>query len=292
MAKIHTLKKNGESIYPMTHMKGVVDDNGNTMDVLLAEAEKRVLRNLYIAAGALYNDTDEVIKRTAFWGEEVDHKPRCYYLNGLGDITEEQMINIYNEKEAITTILTTSGGVDRYFQDYNAPRTLFGHKGYRYSSGKMLSSLYVFSKGIEVVDWAYNSGWLSTLAGVPIISNKDFFFQCNKVYAVNTFKSSVNINFSYSDRIRYFRIYGTTVISLNLAKSTIVDKASVLHFIQNMTVPSTAATSATARTITLHPDVYAKCIEGGEWYEDINTALVAKNEALSAKNYSLNLVSA
>lgn len=37
MTQIHTLKQNGESIYPMTHMKGVVDDYGNTMDVLLSQ---------------------------------------------------------------------------------------------------------------------------------------------------------------------------------------------------------------------------------------------------------------
>lgn len=37
MTQIHTLKQNGESIYPMTHMKAVVDDNGNTMDVLLSQ---------------------------------------------------------------------------------------------------------------------------------------------------------------------------------------------------------------------------------------------------------------
>ena len=35
MAQIHTLKKEGNTIYPQTHVKAVVDDNGNTVDDLL-----------------------------------------------------------------------------------------------------------------------------------------------------------------------------------------------------------------------------------------------------------------
>lgn len=35
MAEIHTLKKGGNTIYPQTHVKAVVDDNGNTVDDLL-----------------------------------------------------------------------------------------------------------------------------------------------------------------------------------------------------------------------------------------------------------------
>lgn len=35
MALIHTLKKEGNTIYPLTHVKAVVDDYGNTVDDLL-----------------------------------------------------------------------------------------------------------------------------------------------------------------------------------------------------------------------------------------------------------------
>jgi hypothetical protein len=42
MAQIHTLKKEGESIYPVTHISAVVDDNGNTVAGLISEVEGKV----------------------------------------------------------------------------------------------------------------------------------------------------------------------------------------------------------------------------------------------------------
>ena len=65
--------------------------------------EKNALRPLFIAIGAVYNDTgaDIVDAYNAPWGtvngvlEKITHKAGCYYFNGLGDITEEEMMNIY-----------------------------------------------------------------------------------------------------------------------------------------------------------------------------------------------------
>jgi hypothetical protein len=42
MAQIHTLKKDGKSIYPVTHISAVVDDNGNTVAGLISEVEGKV----------------------------------------------------------------------------------------------------------------------------------------------------------------------------------------------------------------------------------------------------------
>lgn len=42
MAQIHTLKKDGKSIYPVTHISAVVDDNGNTVTELISKAENKV----------------------------------------------------------------------------------------------------------------------------------------------------------------------------------------------------------------------------------------------------------
>ena len=53
------------------------------------------LRPLFIAAGAEYNDSSVGKTKKAPWGETVIHKAGHYYLNGLGDITEEQMLAIY-----------------------------------------------------------------------------------------------------------------------------------------------------------------------------------------------------
>ena len=56
-------------------------------------------------------------------------------------------------------------------------------------------------------------------------------------------------------------------VSISLAKCNLLKKDSILYIINN------AANGTTDITITLHADVYNKCIEGGEWYDDIQTAL-------------------
>ena len=89
--------------------------------VALDTATSRALRALFIAAGAEYNDTDSVIEKTAPWETEetwvknddgtytytetpaiVQHLPKHYYLNGLGDITEDEMTTIYIETFPMT----------------------------------------------------------------------------------------------------------------------------------------------------------------------------------------------
>ena len=69
-----------------------------TAQKLAADVRTKVenpLRPLYIAAGAEYNDSGVDKTKTAPWGETVTHKAGHYYLNGLGDITEEQMEVIF-----------------------------------------------------------------------------------------------------------------------------------------------------------------------------------------------------
>ena len=62
----------------------------------------------------------------------------------------------------------------------------------------------------------------------------------------------------------------------------------MLFLINNWTVPSSAATSPSTYVITLTVAAYERFSED----EDIVSAISAKNEALAAKNYTLNLVSA
>lgn len=45
MAKIHTLIKKGEAIYPVTHISAVVDDNGNTVEELILMEIAKVVAN-------------------------------------------------------------------------------------------------------------------------------------------------------------------------------------------------------------------------------------------------------
>lgn len=291
MTQIQTLKKDGETIYPMTHMKGVVDDNGNTMDVLLAEAEKRVLRNLYIAAGAEYNDTDQIIKKTAFWGKEVDHLPKHYYLNGLGDITEEQMSFIYQYKDSMTIFIAsgaTQGG--RFWQGVSDSRlrTLFGTNNYsRWMTDKSIATNVPFaSVPIEVVKWCNVPG-LAPVDGATkaMKSTAGMFFQNNKLKVVDRFMLNADSNFNQVPNLEELRLWATN-FNVTLSNNKKISKESIIYIITNV-----LKTTTKALVITLHADTYAKCIEGGEWHEDVNTALTTANAAITGGG-SINIASA
>ena len=263
---------------------------GGDMDVLLAEAEKRLMRNLYITAGAEYNDTDQIIKKTAFWGAEVDHLPKHYYLNGLGDITEEQMSFIYQYKDSMTIFIAsgaTQGG--RFWQDIvdNRLRTLFGTNNFgRWITGKAVSNLNPFaSTKIEVIKWD-NKERLANINGASLaMKASGLFFQNTKLRVVDRFMPAADFNFGQAPNLEELRLWATN-FNITLSQNPKISKTSIVYTIENV-----LKTTTKALVITLHADTYTKCIEGGEWYDDVNTALTTANAAITGGG-SINIASA
>jgi hypothetical protein len=69
---------------------------------------------------------------------------------------------------------------------------------------------------------------------------------------------------------------------ISFAFSPLLSKESLLYMIKN-------CESGVSFTITLHPDVYEKCQEFGEWFDEIDAALTG---ATDDKNTSVTLASA
>ena len=229
----------------------------------VARGRELAKRDLYIAAGALYNDTDEVIKRTAFWGEEVEHLPKHYYLNGIGDIGEEEMMKIYECKDAMNHILLCPTSVSRYFQDVRLPRTLIPHIDYRFSFGKNFSSSYVFSSGIEVIKWCVGSQFASPLSGTASISDSLFFYKCSSLRVIDTFITGKNLEIHNAVNLKEVRI--SLKHSISLPDSSNLSKDSVLYMIGNCTATS-------AITIALNTGLY----DSLSIDDEILTSLAAK----------------
>lgn len=213
---------------------------------------------LYLANGAEYNMTDQPINRTTFWNETVEHLPNHWYLNGLGDITNEEMVNIYNYKEAFFTIINKNG--DRYFQDMPAPRTIFFY-GYRFGLGKVYENYYVISRNIEVWRWGETQS-VGNKDNAPSIKNTEFFYQLNNLKYIDTTKFTKNFTLQAPALIEGRFV---TSFNLNIGNSVNISKASVLYAIQN-------ATPTSAITITLHADAYARLKDDA----DIVAALAAQ----------------
>ena len=53
------------------------------------------MHNLYVEVGAIYNDTGKDIERVDQWGDTIIHKDGCWYLNGLGDLTNYDLLKCW-----------------------------------------------------------------------------------------------------------------------------------------------------------------------------------------------------
>ena len=239
-----------------------IQDGAITAQKLSADVRTKVenpLRPLYIAAGAEYNDSSEVIKRTAFWGEVVDHLPGHYYLNGLGDIDEEEMMKIYQHKDDMTVFLSAKNQ-SRFFQDnaFVGYRTLFGFNGgTRFIDGLTISGANHFAStnDLEVIKWMSNNKW-SIYANSIAMTAKEMFFNIKKVRVIDAYTPSASESFNNAYALEYIGLYKLKH-NVNFSYSQNISKESVLYMIQN-------AAPTSAITITLHPDAYARLADDAD----------------------------
>ena len=232
----------------------------------VARGRELAKRDLYIAAGALYNDTDEVIKRTAFWGEEVDHLPKHYYLNGLGDIGEDEMMKIYQHKDDMTMFLVGKNQ-NRFFQ-YNAfkgYRTIFGFRGgTRYVDGLSLSATVPFgnTNDLEIIKWLEKDS-LSFDSG-KCLEADGFFHNITNVKVIDVYTPSKKTTFMGAKALNEVRLHQLKY-NVDLQYSSNISKESILYMINN-------ALPISAISITLHPAAYVKFEQDTEIIVALETA--------------------
>lgn len=222
------------------------------------------LRPLFIAAGALYNDTGIDKTKTAPWGETVTHKAGHYYLNGLGDITEEQMMPIYNRGFFNDNDIAALGypGLKRA----NDIRTNLCRTGmWNATLNKYLC--YTNNK-IEVLNLhvAINS---SDSATVVLTQTENMFYNASLlriilpscVLSSDVWSPTCFVGCNSLEEVRITKLKS----NISFADSPMFSKDSLLYIVQN-------AKATTAITITLHPDAYIRLAND----VDIVTALEAQ----------------
>ncbi len=226
----------------------------------IEQGRKLALRDLFIAAGALYNDTGADIIRTAPWGESVTHKDGHYYLNGLGDITEKEMLDIYSE----SNYYVLSENIACFFFQSKI-RTNLCKKGTGWSENIpcVTKSILAFYNSKMEVALIVNPSWPSDdvycfQAGV-ISSMFDFCTSLKRVVGViNVTASTSGLKSAFS---RCSALLSVKIKGLNqniiLKDSPLVEKDCIMYMIENANV-------STAITITLHADAYARLSEDAD----------------------------
>lgn len=220
--------------------------------VLVPWRKDSSLRDLYISAGAKYNEA------TGY-----------YELNGLTDITEGEMKKIY--RYAGTPQVKASHA-------YSQIRTNFPSPGFY--NGSIYGGMFYASK-IEVINLGYKQTQPPTILE-PYVSleGQNAFYLCKNlriIYGRIEKYRTINdwdLTFGECAELEEVRIYrlGTNI---KFSWSPNLSKESVLYMITNANPPSGAAVGSIA--ITLHPTAYARLKDDA----DIVAALEAKNGVIT-----------
>lgn len=215
--------------------------------VLVPWRKDSSLRDLCISAGAVYNEA------TGY-----------YELNGLTDITEEQMRKIY--RYAGTPQVKASHA-------YSQIRTNFPSPGFY--NGSIYDGMFYASK-IEVINLGYKQAQPPIILE-PFVSleGQNAFYLCKNLRIIygriekyHTIQDW-GLTFSECGKLEEVRIYRLgTSIKFNWSPN--LSKESVQYMITNANPPSGAAAGSIA--ITLHPTAYARLKDDA----DIVAALEAK----------------
>ena len=209
------------------------------------------MRALYIAAGAKYNDTGVDKTETTLWGEKVTHKAGHYYLNGLGDITDEQMMTIYTHKEAIFKL-----DCGRVMLNVNV-RTIYPSRQPQITQilkNRHFAGLEAFrDSSVEVLFWNQTST-IDKYNYMPVDGLYQSFYDCRNLRIIGSMDCSSVAQFTNTfngcSSLEYVRLYGVCS-DVSFAHSPSISEDSILFIIANSSPKS-------AITITLHADAYAR----------------------------------
>ncbi len=242
----------------------MLQDGAVTAQKLSADVREKVdnpLRPLYIAVGAEYNDTGADKTKTAPWGDTVIHKAGHYYLNGLGDITEEQMMEIYN---AGMLRMFSTDQYSRYKVRTNIPMIHASGMGFHAPN---MSGIAIGNEKIEC--FVISTG--SPRHGWSVQNLYKAFDSCkNLKYILSPINASALTAALLSDVCKncesLLEVYFYNLkANLNLKDSSMIYKKSIVDIVQK-------ADPTSAITITLHPDAYARLADDA----DIVAALEAQ----------------
>lgn len=255
-----------------------VKDNGNivisniqgqSQEFMPATPSGDPMHYAYEAAGAVWNGTGADITKTTPWADMVDddadkvvtHKAGYWYVNGLGDITNEQMRTIFLDTNNF--FLTIQSYAVGYYSEMKF-RVNLPMSEYRITYWTLrvnYSNCFRNDLNLEaVVIPEYRNGFNPSECFRP--TNIQVMFANDAV--LKYISGLINLGdctntstpFYGCAELRSVKLYGIK-LNLDISSSSKLTTKSILYMIQNE-----AATSAI--TITLHADAYARAMANAD----------------------------
>lgn len=231
-----------------TAQEGLVTSVNDLTTVLNTQQGNRAL---YVAAGAVYN------QNTGFY--ELNE------LNGLTDITEEQMREIYLQTHHVTRQTDLSG----VFANANNIRTNYPFKidgGYKHV---LCHATFAGCTNIEVV------AFTKSINNVFYSTRVNYLFQhCRKLKEVIGIIRTDYADSSEKYEKMFYQCTSLVRVSLRGVKYDISFSDSPLISLESLQYLITNAANTSPITVTVHADVYAKIQDetNAEWHALIETA--------------------
>ena len=246
-----TVKDNGNIV--------IENIQGQTKEFMPATPSGDPMHYAYVAAGAEYNNTGEDIVKTAPWADLADddadktvvHKAGYWYLNGLGDITNEQMRVIYNR----TNSFASSNILNEVLFDDTLVRTninQYRRKG-SYATVELTAAFLGSSLEVVLLSNYTNNGISAKSISYMAQSNKIKYFigVLNTLYCVQFAEPFLKCSHLKAISISKLKF------DISFANSSLLTSKSILYMIKNEAAKSSI-------TITLHADAYARAMANAD----------------------------
>ena len=241
-----TVKDNGNIV--------LANIQGQSKEFMPATPSGDPMHYAYVAAGAIYNDTGADIVKTAPWadlldddydgpyGKTVVHKAGYWYLNGLGDITNDEIRDIY----IASANFPASFDLRSYFGLVNF-RTNFA--GVRKMTGWVELGCTAISDGsnkfIILNLSCLRGGFINIRALGKIQHILGTNIQFNNTRKLDSCENLVTAHFK---NLKY---------NIDLFSLSVLSVKSVLYMINNERATSPI-------TITLHANIYNRCMANAD----------------------------
>lgn len=242
-----TVKDNGNIV--------LANIQGQSKEFMPATPSGDPMHYAYVAAGAEYNDTGADIVKTTPWADMLDddytgdygktviHKAGYWYLNGLGDITNDEIRKIYQVSANFPpgTDWTSYFGYADYRTNFKGVRQLTGYVHLN-APGFIDGSNKFIVLNLNCLRGAYIRS-IHTFASVRHVLGFGIKFD-----ATANIPNSANLVTIPILNLKY---------DIKLSTSSKLSVKSVLYMITNEVATSPI-------TITLHADVYNRCMTNAD----------------------------
>ena len=256
-----TIKDNGNIV--------IANIQGQSKEFMPATPSGDPMHYAYEAAGAIWNGTGADIVKTAPWADMVDddadkvvtHKAGYWYVNGLGDITNEQMRVIFLETNNFLLTVQYSG---QGYYSHISSRVNMPISEYKITIGRLrvgYMDAFRYASNLEaVIIPEYRGGTQPQYCFSPTDIDTMFAYASNLKFIYGLF-NLVNCKYQSNTfisctELRIIKLFSLK-LNIDIRFSPKLTSKSILYMITNE-----AATSAI--TITLHADAYARAMANAD----------------------------